>query len=100
MLTENQPKDDGTNPLKRPLTIVFCLPGETFSHHFLKSWSELLMYCITHQIRPIISSHQSSNVHFVRNIDYLKFFLQNELFKYFGYIWNIVLISENYCIIL
>ena len=67
-ITENKPKDDGTNPLKRPLTIVFCLPGETFSHHFLKSWSELLMYCITHQIRPVISSHQSSNVHFVRNM--------------------------------
>ena len=66
-ITKNQPKDDGTNPLKRPLTIIFCLPGETFSHHFLKSWSELLMYCITHQIRPVISSHQSSNVHFVRN---------------------------------
>ena len=56
------------NPLKRPLTIVFCLPGTTFSHNFLKSWSDLLHYCVTHQIRPIISSHQSSNVHFVRNM--------------------------------
>lgn len=56
------------NPLKRPLTIVFCLPGTTFSHRFLKSWTELLIYCVSHQIRPIISSHQSSNVHFVRNM--------------------------------
>ena len=56
------------NPLKKPLTVIFCLPGTTFSHHFLKSWSELLLYCVTHQIRPIISSHQSSNVHFVRNM--------------------------------
>lgn len=64
----NQNQDDGENPLKRPLTIVFCLPGTTFSHHFLKSWSELLLYCVTHKIRPIISSHQSSNVHFVRNM--------------------------------
>ena len=56
------------NPLKRPLTIVFCLPGTTFSHNFLRSWSELLLYCVTHQIRPVISSHQSSNVHFVRNM--------------------------------
>jgi hypothetical protein len=65
-LNDNQ--DNGENPLKRPLTIVFCLPGTTFSHHFLKSWSELLLYCVTHKIRPIISSHQSSNVHFVRNM--------------------------------
>lgn len=65
-LNDNQ--DNGENPLKRPLTIVFCLPGTTFSHHFLKSWSELLLYCLTHQIRPVISSHQSSNVHFVRNM--------------------------------
>jgi hypothetical protein len=68
-LNDNQDNgDNGENPLKRPLTIVFCLPGTTFSHHFLKSWSELLLYCITHKIRPIISSHQSSNVHFVRNM--------------------------------
>ena len=57
-----------TNPLNRPLTIVFCLPGTTFTHNFLKSWSQLLLYCVTHQIKPIISSHQSSNVHFVRNM--------------------------------
>lgn len=64
----NDNQDDGENPLKKPLTIVFCLPGTTFSHHFLKSWSELLVYCLTHKIKPIISSHQSSNVHFVRNM--------------------------------
>lgn len=64
----NNNQDNGENPLKRPLTIVFCLPGTTFSHNFLSSWSELLLYCVTHKIRPIISSHQSSNVHFVRNM--------------------------------
>ena len=60
--------DDGKNPLGRPLTIVFCIPGNTFSNNFLKSWSSLLLYCITHQINPILSSHTSSNVHFVRNM--------------------------------
>jgi hypothetical protein len=65
-LYDNQ--DDGENPLKKPLTIVFCLPGTTFSHNFLKSWSKLLVYCLTHKITPFISSHQSSNVHFVRNM--------------------------------
>lgn len=56
------------NPLKRPLTIVFCLPGDMFSHNFLRSWSELLLYCLTHQIKPVISLNQSPNVHFVRNM--------------------------------
>ena len=38
LVEESTPKmtDNGENPLNRPLTIVFCLPGETFSHHFLK----------------------------------------------------------------
>ena len=56
------------NPLNKPLTIVFCLPGNKFSHNFLLSWSELMMYCITHNIRPIISCKQSSNVYHVRSM--------------------------------
>ena len=56
-----------TNPLKRPLTIMFCLPGKSFSNHFLLSWSELMMYCLTHQIRPLVSCQQNSNVYHVRN---------------------------------
>ena len=68
MDTSEKPTSPPTNPLNRPLTIVFCLPGTTFSNNFLKSWSELLLYCVTHQIRPVLSCHQSSNVHFVRNM--------------------------------
>ena len=70
LVEESTPKmiDNGENPLNRPLTIVFCLPGETFSHHFLKSWSELLLYCVTHKIRPILSNHQSCNIYYVRNM--------------------------------
>ena len=68
MDTSEKSQASQTNPLNRPLTIVFCLPGTTFTHNFLKSWSELLLYCVTHQIRPVLSSHQSSNVHFVRNM--------------------------------
>lgn len=55
------------NPLNRPLTIVFCLPGNKFSNNFLLSWSELLLYCFTHNIRPIISCKQDSNVYLVRS---------------------------------
>ncbi len=57
-----------TNPLNRPLTVVFCLPGNKFSNHFLQSWSELLCYCITHNIRPIISCKQSCNIYMVRSM--------------------------------
>lgn len=56
-----------TNPLKRPLNIIFCLPGTSFSNHFLLSWSELMLYCLTHDIRPFISCHQNSNIYHVRN---------------------------------
>lgn len=56
------------NPLNKPLTIVFCLPGNKFSNHFLLSWSELLIYCFTHNIKPIISCQQSSNVYHVRSM--------------------------------
>ena len=56
------------NPLNKPLTIVFCLPGNKFSHNFLLSWSELMMYCVTHNIRPIISCKQSCNIYMVRSM--------------------------------
>ena len=66
--TQTPSENEFNNPLNRNLTIIFCLPGTTFSNNFLKSWTELLIYCVTHKIRPIISSQTSSNVHFVRNM--------------------------------
>lgn len=51
-----------TNPLKRPLTVVFCVSGENFSNHFLLSWTELMMYCASHQIRPIISCSRDTSL--------------------------------------
>lgn len=57
-----------TNPLNRNLTIVFCLPGNNFSNNFLMSWSNLLIYCFTHDIKPIISCKQCSNVYHVRSM--------------------------------
>ena len=56
------------NPLNKPLTIVFCLPGNKFSHNFLLSWSELMMYCFSHNIKPIISCRQSCNIYMVRSM--------------------------------
>ena len=49
------------------MRIVFCLPGNTFSDNFLKSWTELLMYLPKYGITPILSSSYNSVVYYVRN---------------------------------
>jgi len=51
-----------------PLTIVFCIPGTSFSHHFLGSWSELLLSLPKNNIIPKLSNRQSSNVYYARNL--------------------------------
>jgi len=48
--------------------IVFCLPGEQFSGHFLDLWSETLFYCIRSGIQCFISRKQSNNIYYVRNM--------------------------------
>ena len=49
------------------LTIIFCLPGKTFSNNFLLSWSEVLVKCYQNKIVPIIVNRTDSNVYYVRN---------------------------------
>lgn len=56
------------NNFKRPLKIVFCLPGRTFSATFLKSWSELLYSLPFNNIVPIISQNYSPVVYWARNL--------------------------------
>ena len=51
----------------KQITIVFCLPGRTFSNNFLLCWSELLMTCIKNNINPLVSCSYDSNVNFVRS---------------------------------
>ena len=53
--------------MNKPITIIFCLPGRTFSNNFLLCWSELLMTCIKNNINPLISCCYDSNVNFVRS---------------------------------
>jgi hypothetical protein len=55
---------DRLNPLK----IIFCLPGNTFSDNFLKSWSELLYSLPFHNIIPIISQKYSPVIYWARNL--------------------------------
>jgi len=55
------------NPLGRPLTIIFCLPGTPFSNKFLIGWTRIVQYCTTHNIQLLLSNHLNSNVYYVRN---------------------------------
>jgi hypothetical protein len=50
------------------MRIVFCLPGSNFSNIFLTCWSDMLLYCVTHGIVPIISQAQSNNIYYVRQM--------------------------------
>jgi hypothetical protein len=52
---------------QKPLTVIFCLPGNNFSNDFLCSWSELILWCVKNNIRPIMSSHYDAVVYYVRN---------------------------------
>ncbi len=50
------------------MTIVFCLPGASFSGKFLQAWSQLLVWCTGNGITPILCQYSNPNVYFVRNM--------------------------------
>jgi GT2 family glycosyltransferase len=52
----------------KPLTVVFCLPGTSFSGRFLERWTDLVAYCLSHGIRPVLSRRESCNIYYVRNM--------------------------------
>ncbi len=60
-------KNEGMNPLGRPLTIVFALVGKTFTSKFLLSWTSVFNYCLRHAINPLISNQSLSNIYQTRN---------------------------------
>src|SRR3972149_4767985 len=49
-------------------TVVFCIPGRTFSYKFVLSWSNLLTMCPSYQVLPITRMAYSSNVYAVRDL--------------------------------
>lgn len=53
---------------KRPLTVVFCLPGSSFSGRFVQCWTNLLAWCLGNSIRPVLSQRYSCNIYYVRNM--------------------------------
>ena len=38
--------------------IVFCVIGETISHNFMRSWTEIVGHCLTNNIKPVLSTHK------------------------------------------
>jgi len=68
-ISQDSPKlRDKKQILKKILTVVFCIPGSIFSGRFLECWTNLLAWCLSHNIRPILSRAQSNNIYFVRNM--------------------------------
>ena len=48
-------------------TVVFCVPGRTFSNNFLQSWTETLHELVTSgRFNVLLSNHYSSCVHIAR----------------------------------
>jgi hypothetical protein len=52
----------------KPLTVVFCPPGSSFSGKFIQCWSNLLAWCLCNGIKPIVSQQRSCNIYYVRNM--------------------------------
>jgi hypothetical protein len=61
-----QPPQEQKQP--KPITVIFCVPGNKFSRDFLYSWTELLMHCVMNGIRPILSCQYSCNIYYARNM--------------------------------
>lgn len=53
--------------MKDNITIVFCLPGRSYSGTFLKRFAETIAKCIQNGISPIISQQYNPVVYYVRN---------------------------------
>jgi hypothetical protein len=50
------------------LTVIFCLPGKSFSNLFLDSWTNLLLACKDFNVAPIVKGAYNPNIYKVRNL--------------------------------
>jgi len=39
-------------------TVVFCVTGKEYSPEFMKSWTEIVAYCLMNNIKPILSINE------------------------------------------
>ena len=54
--------------MDKPVRVVFCLPGSSFSGKFLTCWTELAATCLRNNIELMLSCRQSCNIYYVRNM--------------------------------
>lgn len=52
---------------RKPITVIFCIPGNRFTDSFLKSWTNLFVWCINNNINPLLSNSYDANVYYARN---------------------------------
>ena len=50
------------------MTIVVCIPGNSFSSEFFIRWTIFLQYCQQKGIKLILSQQHSNNIYYVRNM--------------------------------
>jgi len=50
----------------KPLNVVFCLPGSSFSGRFLQCWTDTVHTMREHNINIILSQKSGSNIHHLR----------------------------------
>lgn len=51
---------------KRPIDLIICIPGNSFSGKFMQCWTKLLIYCMNNGINIDILQMYSSNIYHVR----------------------------------
>ena len=66
-MNRKQRRMQRTSPKSKPLKVVFCIPGRSFSNTFLRCWTDLLAWCLQNNIQALLSNAYDSNVYYVRN---------------------------------
>ena len=66
-VTNLQVNDKNEPNENKQQTIVFCVPGKTFTNRFLVLWSELLLQCLLNGYRPILCQENDKNLFICRN---------------------------------
>ena len=51
----------------RNKVIIFCIPGKIFTDTFLKSWTDLVVWCKSNNITPLLSNSYDPVVYYARN---------------------------------
>ena len=65
-INNTTPVFEGITEVKKPITVVFCLPGKSFSGTFLQQWTDLFSECLKRGIKPYLSQSYSPVVHYAR----------------------------------